>query len=50
MPASLKAFVAVSLLAVVAACGNRGQVADTYTASPTSQTVTVEPVFTGKYN
>ena len=48
MPTSLKAFSAISLLAVVAACGNKGQVADTYVAAP--QVVTAEPVYTGKYN
>jgi predicted small lipoprotein YifL len=48
MPTRLKAFAAVSLLAVVAACGNKGRVADSYVAAP--QSVTAEPVYTGKYN
>ena len=49
MASTIKALVAVSILSIIAACSQRGEpdvVIPVAVASP----VTVEPVFTGKYN
>lgn len=52
MSKSIKGFVAVSLLAVMAACGtsNAGDVEEFVVVDPVPMAVTVEPAFTGKYN
>ena len=50
MSKSIKSLCAMSLLALVAACGahNAGEVEEFVVVDPVP--VTVEPVFTGKYN
>ncbi len=50
MSKSIKSLMAVSLLAIVAACGanNAGDVEEFVVVDPVP--VTVEPTFTGKYN
>ncbi|WP_187293138.1 hypothetical protein [Octadecabacter arcticus] len=51
MQKSIKSLFAVSLLALVAACGgsnNAGDVEEFVVIDPVP--VTIEPVFTGKYN
>ncbi|WP_420859314.1 hypothetical protein [Marivivens marinus] len=48
MSNSLKALLAFGILAVVAACSKQGDVEEYVVVDPTP--VTVEPVYTGKYN
>lgn len=50
MSKSIKSLMAVSLLAIVAACGanNAGDVEEFVVVDPVP--VTIEPTFTGKYN
>jgi hypothetical protein len=49
MSKSIKSLMALSLLALVAACGgNTGDVEEYVVVDP--DPVTVEPVYTGKYN
>lgn len=49
MSKSIKSFMALSALVVIAACGsNAGDVEEFVVVDPVP--VTVEPVFTGKYN
>lgn len=52
MSKSIKGLCAVSLLAVMAACGanNAGDVEEFVVIDPVPVAVTVEPTFTSKYN
>lgn len=47
MSSTIKALVALGLLAIVAACGNGGDVEEFVVVDPAP--VTIEPVYTGKY-
>lgn len=51
MSKSIKSLCAVSLLALVAACGSNsaGEVEEFVVVDPAPMPVTVEPAFTGKY-